>query len=62
MQTVAETPIFARQTEKLFSDEEKRDLIDFLAETPLAGDEISGTGGVRKASSAPGGSRCPSYS
>jgi mRNA-degrading endonuclease RelE of RelBE toxin-antitoxin system len=48
MQTVAETPIFTRQTEKLFSDEEKRDLIDFLAENPLAGDEIPGTGGVRK--------------
>lgn len=48
MQTVAETPIFTRQTEKLFSDEEKRELIDFLAESPLAGDEIPGTGGVRK--------------
>jgi hypothetical protein len=48
MQTVAETPIFARQTEKLFSEDEKRELIDFLAENPLAGDEIPGTGGVRK--------------
>ncbi len=48
MQTVAETPIFTRQTEKLFSDEDKRELIDFLAENPLAGDEIPGTGGVRK--------------
>lgn len=48
MQTVAETPIFTRQTEKLFSDDEKRELIDFLAENPLAGDEIPGTGGVRK--------------
>ncbi len=48
MQTVAETPIFTRQTEKLFSEDEKRELIDFLAENPLAGDEIPGTGGVRK--------------
>lgn len=48
MQTVAETPIFTRQTEKLFSEEEKRELIDFLAENPLTGDEIPGTGGVRK--------------
>lgn len=48
MQTVAETPIFSRQTEKLFSEDEKRELIDFLAENPLAGDEIPGTGGVRK--------------
>jgi len=48
MQTVAETPTFTRQAEKLFSEEEKRDLIDFLAENPLARDEIPGTGGVRK--------------
>ncbi|MBO9122210.1 MULTISPECIES: type II toxin-antitoxin system RelE/ParE family toxin [unclassified Rhizobium] len=48
MQTVAETPTFTRQAEKLFSEEEKRELIDFLAENPLAGDEIPGTGGVRK--------------
>jgi hypothetical protein len=48
MQAVAETPIFTRQTERLFSEDEKRELIDFLAENPLAGDEIPGTGGVRK--------------
>ena len=48
MQAVAETPIFTRQTEKLFSEDEKCELIDFLAENPLAGDEIPGTGGVRK--------------
>ncbi|MEQ9245095.1 MAG: type II toxin-antitoxin system RelE/ParE family toxin [Nitratireductor sp.] len=48
MQTVAETPTFSRQAEKLFSEDEKRELIDFLAENPLAGDEIPGTGGVRK--------------
>lgn len=49
MQTVAETPTFVRQTEKLFSEQEKRELVDFLAANPLAGDEIPGTGGVRKA-------------
>ena len=48
MQTVAETPTFARQADKLFSEDEKRAVIDFLAENPLAGDEIPGTGGVRK--------------
>ena len=48
MQTVAETPTFSRQAAKLFSEDEKRELIDFLAEHPLAGDEIPGTGGVRK--------------
>ncbi len=30
------------------SANEKRELIDFLADNPLAGDEIPGTGGVRK--------------
>ena len=48
MQTVAETPIFSRQADKLFNEEERRELIDFLAENPLAGDRIPGTGGVRK--------------
>ena len=48
VQTVAETPTFSRQAGKLFSEDEKRELIDFLAGNPLAGDEIPGTGGVRK--------------
>ena len=48
MQTVAETPTFTRQADKLFTEEERRDLIDHLAENPPAGDEIPGTGGVRK--------------
>jgi len=48
MQTVAETPIFSRQASKLLDEEQKRELIDFLAANPLAGDEIPSTGGVRK--------------
>ena len=48
MQTAAETPTFSRQADKLFSEKERRHLIDYLAEHPLAGDEIPGTGGVRK--------------
>ena len=55
MQTVAETPTFSRQADKLFSEDEKRELIDFLAEHPLAGDEIPGTGGVQKLRFAPFG-------
>ena len=46
VQTVAETPTFSRQADRLFSENEKRELIDFLAENPLAGDKIPGTGGV----------------
>ena len=47
MQTVAETPTFVRQADKLFSEDEKCELVDFLAENPLAGNQIPGTGGVR---------------
>ena len=48
MHTVAETPTFSRQADKLFSEEERKELIDHLADHPEAGDEIPGTGGVRK--------------
>ena len=48
MQAVAETPTFSRQTDRMFSEDEKREVIDFLSENPLAGTEIPGTGGVRK--------------
>ena len=34
------SPTFSRQADKLFNEEERRILIDFLAENPLAGDEI----------------------
>ncbi len=48
MRTVVETPTFSRQADKLFREDEKRELIDLLSASPLAGDEIPGTGGVRK--------------
>jgi len=48
VQTVVELPVFIRQAELLFSQIEKAELIDFLASNPLSGDEIPGTGGVRK--------------
>lgn len=48
MQTVAETSVFSRQAAKLFDEDQKQELIDFLAANPEAGDEIHGTGGVRK--------------
>ena len=44
MQTAAETPTFSRQADKLFGEDENRELIDYLAGNPLAGDEIRGTG------------------
>ncbi len=48
MQTVVELPKFVDQAEKLFSVDEHRDLITFLATYPESGDEIPGTGGIRK--------------
>ena len=48
MQTVVETPLFVRRADKLLTEEEHADLIFCLACQPRAGDEIVGTGGVRK--------------
>ena len=48
VQTVAETPTFTKQAEALFGEVEKLELITHLAEHPLEGDLIPGTGGVRK--------------
>ena len=48
MHTVAEPPTSSRQAAKLFSEGEKRELIDRPAEHPLAGNGNPGTGGVRK--------------
>jgi hypothetical protein len=46
--TVVETSVFARRAEKLLSLEEYEELIFQLASHAEAGDEIPGTGGVRK--------------
>jgi hypothetical protein len=46
--TVVETNAFLRRAEKLLSVEEHEELLFYLALHPLSGDEIPGTGGVRK--------------
>jgi hypothetical protein len=46
--TVVETSIFTRRAEKLLTEEEHEELVFYLAVHPLSGDEIPGTGGVRK--------------
>jgi hypothetical protein len=45
---VIETPEFLATTRRMMDDEERYLLVDFLARNPMAGDLISGTGGVRK--------------
>ena len=46
--TVVETESFIKQAAALWSAAELDDLKDYLARNPLAGDEIPGTGGLRK--------------
>lgn len=48
MLTVAEVPEYIRRSEKLLSEGERRDVVDYLAAHPKAGDLMEGTGGVRK--------------
>jgi hypothetical protein len=46
--TVLETPFFLRKAAGLLTEDERDQLVTFLAATPEAGDLISETGGVRK--------------
>ena len=46
--TVAETQAFARSAGKIWSEEERAELVDHIAHNPEAGDVIPGTSGVRK--------------
>jgi mRNA-degrading endonuclease RelE of RelBE toxin-antitoxin system len=46
--TVVETPEFLAASRGFFDEDQRTLLISYLAAHPLAGDLISGTGGVRK--------------
>jgi len=46
--TVVETPLFVRQAEALWCEEERQEFIGYIASDPERGDVIPGTGGVRK--------------
>lgn len=48
MRTVVETPTFQKQSESVWSAEDRSDFIDFIAENPEAGDVIPGADGARK--------------
>lgn len=48
LQTVLEMPEFIRQSESCMDEESKKSFIDYIAQYPLNGDLITGTGGVRK--------------
>ncbi|MEP7012329.1 MAG: type II toxin-antitoxin system RelE/ParE family toxin [Acidobacteriota bacterium] len=46
--TVVETPEFLAVARRIMDDEERASLIGYLAQNPLAGNMVPGTGGVRK--------------
>jgi hypothetical protein len=48
MHIVAKTPEYIRRAEKLLADDERRDVLNYLATHPKSGDLMEGTGGVRK--------------
>ena len=48
MITIIEFPSFLAQIGKSMTATERDEFIDFLAKNPNAGDEITGTGGIRK--------------
>lgn len=48
MRTVIETPTFQKQAEKIWSEDDRLEFIDWIAQNPLAGDVIPGAEGARK--------------
>src|SRR5262245_51997815 len=48
MQTVVETPAYLGDAQRLLSREEREAVVDIVADDPLCGVVIPGTGGVRK--------------
>ena len=48
MRSVIETPTFQKQTEKLWTEDERLAFIVWIAANPLTGDVIPGANGARK--------------
>lgn len=48
MQTVIETPTFQKQVDKIWSEEERLEFIQWLVDNPEAGDVIPNAEGARK--------------
>ena len=48
MQTVVETSYYIRRAAKLMTEDQRAEVVTFLAANPEAGDIMEGTGGVRK--------------
>jgi hypothetical protein len=48
MRTVVETPTFQQQAERVWTEAERLEFIDWIAANPMAGHVIPGAGGARK--------------
>jgi len=48
MQTIAEVPHYIKQSERLLDKDDRKEIIDYLSNNPVAGSIIQGTGGIRK--------------
>lgn len=48
MRTVIETPTFQKQADKIWSEDERLEFIEWIARNPLAGDVIPNADGARK--------------
>ncbi|WP_404417801.1 type II toxin-antitoxin system RelE/ParE family toxin [Marinospirillum sp.] len=46
--TITELPEYIKRADALLTDSERKAVIDYLAEHPLSGDLLEGTGGIRK--------------
>ena len=46
--TITELPEYIRRADELLRQDERKAVIDYLAEHPRAGDLMQGTGGIRK--------------
>ena len=46
--TVVETAPFLKRAAEVWTEDERQDFVDFIASNRMAGDEIPGTGGLRK--------------
>ncbi|MEJ7137127.1 transcriptional regulator [Amphibiibacter pelophylacis] len=48
LMTVTETPEFIASVSRIWSEAERHDFIDWIADNPDSGDVIPGSGGLRK--------------
>jgi hypothetical protein len=46
--TVIETPVYAGKVERILTDDEREAFAVFIAQKPMAGSVVRGSGGVRK--------------